>query len=39
MQLDYIWPVESNGDTPQILEWGCDILILASFDMLQNSTK
>ena len=39
MQLDYIWPVESNGDTPQILGWGCDILILASFEGVQSSTR
>ena len=39
MKLDYIWPVESNGDTPQILGWGCDILILASFEGVQSSTR
>ena len=37
--IDYIWPVEFDGDTFQILGWGCDILILASFDMLHNSTR
>ena len=30
--LDYIRPVESNGDTFEILGWGCTILILASFE-------
>ena len=30
--LDYIRPVEFNGDTFEILGWGCTILILASFE-------
>ena len=30
--IDNIWPVEFDGGIPQILGWGCDILILASFE-------
>ena len=37
--LDYIRPVESNGDTFEILGWGCTILILASFERVQRTTR